>query len=215
MLRPLSKRLSRAAEDVKSHDFEVSPSKVAQWANDKKAQYFDPKRLSKATTKSISSFVGDVRKQMSQVSTIAALSVIVEGAFMTKALVPISWEVKLGGLRSITVPDILVFLSVNEYWKPILTWMSFQLIPFFLATIFNMRASSTSAGSRKTSSGPVYDPVTYAIAKLLMVYLAFSTSLGSSFVPKELALVQRIVGGETFFIGTAITLVYSLYEAIL
>lgn len=210
MLKPAGKRLSHAV-----HDVEVSPSKVAQWANDTKKS-FSTKLFPKSMTKSVSSTIHGARSQLSQVSTVAALSAIVEGAHMTKALVPISYEVKLGGLRSITIPDLLVFTSVDEYWKPILTWASFQVVPLLLAMVFNLRADSVSKRYRKAHAAEyTFDPVTFAVSKLLLVYLAFNTSLGSSYPGDQVGIVKYIVGEETFYIGTAITLLYAVYEAIL
>lgn len=210
MLRPAQRRLESAAEDM-----EISPAKVAKWANDTKKRVLSSKNLSH-TVKTIPASISEMRSQLSQVTTVAALSVIVEGAKMTKALVPISYEVKLAGLHSISLPDVLVFLSVNEYWRPILTWLSFQIIPLIFGVIFNLRADSVSKRHRKAHATEyAFDPVTFAISKLLMVYLAFNTSWGSNVAANEVGLVKYIVGSETFYIGTAITLLYSLYEAIL
>lgn len=210
IIKPAQGRLESAAEGL---DF--SPSKAARWANDTTKKVFSIKTFSK-TVKTLSTSVTEFRSQLSQVTTVAALSVIVEGAKMTKALVPISYEVKLSGLHSITLPDVLVFLSVNEYWKPIIAWLSFQIIPLIFGVVFNLRADAVSKRTKKAHALEyAFDPVTFAIAKLLMVYLAYNTSWGSALFSKDVGLVRYIVGQETFYIGTAITLIYSIYEAIL
>lgn len=210
MLKPAQRRFEDATEDM-----EISPSKVAKWANDTKKRVLSNRNISKGV-KALPLSVEGMQSQLSQVTTVAALSVIVEGAKMTKALVPISYEVKLAGLRSISLPDLFVFLSVNDYWKPILTWVSFQIIPLLFGVVFNLRADSVSKRYRKAHAMEyAFDPVTFAISKLLMVYLAFYTTFGSSIAPNDVGLVKYIIGAETFFIGTAITLVYSIYEAIL
>lgn len=209
LLKPASRRFDQAV-----HDVEVSPSKVAQWAHDTKEQMFSTKNLPETLTRILPNSIGSMRSRLSQVATVAGISLVVEGAKLTRALVPNSYEVKVGGLGALTVPDLLVFLSVDEYWKPILTWMSFQIIPLIVAALFNFRAGTVPKRSRKAhGEGHAFDPVTFAVAKLLMVYLAFHTTVGSDLAWKELGLLQHVVGEETFFIGTAITLIYALYEA--
>ncbi|CCG84951.1 protein of unknown function [Taphrina deformans PYCC 5710] len=210
LVKPLNRRLQQAA-----HDTEVSPTKVAQWAHDTRKQVLSSKNVPKVFSKTIPDTVGSIRSSMSQVKTVAIISVIVEGLKMDKALIPISYEVKYGGYRSITVPDILVLLSGENYWKPIFTWLSFQIIPLVAAFVFNFRAHSTSRRGRKANVEYSFDPFTFALSKLLLIYLAFHTSLGSYYAWKELGLVQHIVGNETFVIGSVVTLFYAIYDALL
>ena len=211
MLRPVSKRLEDAANEM-----EVSPAKVAQWADETKKRVLRAKHLPTTLTKSIPEQWHAARTALGTTAGVAALSVIAEGFKMTKALVPISYEVKLAGLRSITVPDIMVFFSIDNYWKPVLTWLLFQLIPLAISAVINLRASSQlPILKRSRSSKSSFDPFTFAVAKLLMVYLAFQSSVSFSSLAKQVTIVKYVVGLDTFVIGTTITLLSAIYVAAL
>lgn len=158
----------------------------------------------------------EVRHALSSATTVALLSVLLESSKLGRVLVPWSYEVSLG-LREITVPDVFAMLQPS-FWKTTLTWSVFQLIPLILAAMFNLRADAsykhTSAVSKSKSVS--FDPVTFAVAKLLMIYLSYHTVWGTQVLSLvELAKLGQVVGTETMAIGAGISLLFGLYEAML
>jgi hypothetical protein len=212
--KSVSKRASKVSQELHdvTDEIELSPAKVAQWANDTTSKVFNTNNL----PRNMSDLPNNLRSSLSHVSTVALGSISVEAFRLIKALIPMSYEFKLGGFGSITLPDVFVFLLGDRFWKPMIVWLAFQLVPLFLAVLFNLRADSTPRKGRKpTHATYVADPVTYAVAKLLMVYLAYNTAWASYFGVKELALLQMTIGTETMIIGSSITLLFALYAAVL
>lgn len=207
---PITKRFENATSDL-----DISPSKVAQWASDTRKKVWNGKLVPKSVTKAIPSMNG-LRAQLSQVNTIGGIAILTEAAVLSKALLPISYEIKLGGLGAVTIPDLYVALFGSKFWYPIATWIMFQLIPLIASNIVNPRADSVSKRYRKAHAMEyAFDPVVFAIAKLLLCYIAFDTKFVSGFISKQVSTLDYTIGKETFQVSAGVTLLFALYEAIL
>lgn len=210
MLQPVTRKL----QDI-TQDMEISPSKVAQWAADTKKKVFNSKNIPKTVTNAIPT-AGTMRSQLSQVTTVTGIAIATEAIILSRALVPISYEIKFGGFGAVTLPDLYVALFGDNFWRSTSTWLVLQIIPLIISTLVNPRAESVSKKYRAAHAlAYSFDPVVFGIAKLVLVYMAFETSAFSSFASKQVSMLQYTVGKDTFMISAAVTLLFALYDAIL
>ncbi|BFZ55346.1 hypothetical protein PYCC9005_002386 [Savitreella phatthalungensis] len=242
----VSDEADKVTEAVKPYvdavaDLDVSPSKVAKWANDTRDKVVAQSKASLQSApgvKELPSTIDELRAGLSKVSSVAIVAASVEAVLLAKHLLPLSTEVKLFGFGALSIPDLLVVLALDSFWKPLLAWALFQIIPLILGSLFNLRSaaahvhgsSSTAARSGRRASSPaassnsnslqtssyVVDPVTFAAAKLLLVQIIFESGIGKQLLGrKQIALLELAVGEKVIFTSAAVTLLFALYEAIL
>ena len=231
-------RVSQAVSSAVD-DLDVSPSKVARWANETRDKVVASSRSSLQNAPVVSqlpSTFDALRAGLSKVSAVATIAVSAEGILLAKALVPLSTEVKIFGLGAVSLPDILTVLFLDAFWKPVLAWAIFQIVPILLGTLFNLRsAASHSTGGRRstrsraasssssstTGGGALelltyaVDPVAFAAFKLALVHAAFDSSLGKYALGKQIDILAFTVGKDVMQVGALLTLVFAIYEAIL
>lgn len=222
-LQKVSQVVASAVDDI-----ELSPSKVARWANETRDKVVATSKSSLQNAPGVSqlpSTFDELRAGLSKVSSVATVAAAVEGAILAKALIPLSTEIKIFGLGAVSLPDIFTLLVLDAFWKPVLAWSLFQILPLVLGSLFNLRAAAAHSTRRTTrsraSAGALekltyaVDPVAYAAGKLLLVHLAFETSVGRHFLGKQLDMLHFVVGKDTMQVGALVVLLFAIYEAIL
>ncbi|KOS20351.1 hypothetical protein ESCO_005480 [Escovopsis weberi] len=121
------------------------------------------------------------------------------------------------------LPDMFLLLTAS-FWSPALTWMMTSLIiPCVFGYFFNLTAASGSSGSRARSRAlaaeTVVDPLTFSIIKALISYVVYAQRTTFCGLLSETAIVRlngAVYGGyKGMLVGTAITGLVSIYDAVL
>ena len=162
---------------------------------------------------------------VANVVTVDILAVIAEAIVLIKALLPLTTKITLPavpGLVSKSVvhlPDLFALLSTN-FWYPFLTWTFLTVVaPLAVATSVNFNAvtssSSSTGAARRTSAGRRFDPVTFAVVKLLINYALIRASWTAPYFSKKVqVLVVSAIGEDMLFAVGLVTLIYGFYDAI-
>jgi hypothetical protein len=115
------------------------------------------------------------------------------------------------------LPDLFKILSIDEFWKPFLSWGWITLVlPLAFAYAVNF-PSSTSAGTSRRHQvfhGRSFDPITFAVTKAILVFAVFYRAC--PIVPADaVKTISAAIGGETLLLTSIIAFIYGLYDAIL
>lgn len=170
-------------------------------------------------------------------ATREALSTVTSVLFCVAGfeLVSISREI-LGKVYAFTIPanntlgtpdypvyvtDMFLLLT-SSFWSPALTWVLTSIVlPCLAGWFFNLRATSAHRSGRPRSSASehVVDPLTFSIAKALISYVVYAQGVTFNGLLSE-ASVERlntgVYGGyKGILVGTAITGLVSIYDAVL
>jgi hypothetical protein len=115
------------------------------------------------------------------------------------------------------LPDLFKILSIDEFWKPFLSWGWVTLaLPLAFAYAVNFPSTSTTGSSRRHQvfQGRSFDPITFAVTKTLLVFAVFYRSC--PIIPADaVKTINSAIGGETLLLTSIIGFVYGLYDAIL
>ncbi len=120
------------------------------------------------------------------------------------------------------IPDVFLLLTAS-FWVPALTWTLTSLaLPSLLGYFFNLTVGARHGrGGRRVVADPDYvvDPLTFSIAKALVTYVVYGqkVTFGGWL---DLASINRIDGAvyggwQGVLVGTAITALASVYDAVL
>ena len=159
---------------------------------------------------------------VANVVTVDILAVIAEAIVLIKALLPLTTKITLPavpGLVSKSVvhlPDLFALLSTN-FWYPFLTWTFLTVVaPLAVATSVNFNAvTSSSSAGRRTSAGRRFDPITFAVVKLMINYALIRASWTAPYFSKKVqVLVVTAIGEDMLFAVGMVTLIYGFYDAI-
>lgn len=120
------------------------------------------------------------------------------------------------------VPDMFLVLT-SGFWSPALTWaLTSGIIPCFVGYFFNLSANSAPSNRRRSSSHNaeyVVDPLTFSIVKALVSYVVYAQGVNFGGLLSEtsiLRLNEAVYGGyKGMLVGTAITGLVSIYDAVL
>jgi hypothetical protein len=120
--------------------------------------------------------------------------------------------------KPIFLPDLFKILSIEEFWKPFLSWGFISiLLPLAFAYAINLPSTTSAQTSRSRSvqiHGRSFDPITFAVAKTILVFAVFYRAC--PLIPDDAALViNSAIGGETLLLTSIVAFVYGLYDAIL
>ncbi|POR34625.1 Cytochrome P450, partial [Tolypocladium paradoxum] len=121
------------------------------------------------------------------------------------------------------LPDMFLLLSAS-FWSPALTWAFTSLVlPSLFGYFFNLGAT-TAAGPRTRSKAAqpadnVVDPLTFSIVKALVAYVVYGQGVTFGGLLNETSverLNSAVYGGyRGVLVGTAITGIVSMYDAVL
>jgi len=174
-----------------------------------------------------------VRSSLSSLKVVEAIIILLEGGNILYSLFPWSYltttpAVDAVGIPplAIKVPDLFVLLSAT-FWAPFMLWLISGLVLPLVAAYFINLSWQAATGSRRSStrSGGVnsgrasFDPLTFNIAKALIVYKVYVErfTFFDLFSIFTIAQVNDAVPGHWggMLTGTAIGVIGTLYEAIL
>ncbi|KAJ5577712.1 uncharacterized protein N7459_006676 [Penicillium hispanicum] len=173
-----------------------------------------------------------LRSALSSVQAVEAIILTLEGGSLLKALLPLRFVTTTPAVPavhlpplSIKLPDLFVLLT-SAFWAPLLLWTLTSLVlPLVAAYFINLSWQAATGGShagrrtRSASSRASFDPLTFNIAKALLVYKVYADQytfydlLGKTAIEKVDASVPGHWAG--MLTGTAIGVIGTLYEAIL
>lgn len=170
-----------------------------------------------------------LRASLSSLKAIGAIVVALEGGSILKELIPLRYLATTPAVEAahlpalaIKVPDLFVLLT-GAFWAPFTLWLLTGLIlPLIAAYFFNLSWQAATGGQRRgrsASSQASFDPLTFNIAKALLVYKVYADNytfcgLFSTFAIDK---VNTSVPGQWagMVTGNAIGVIGALYEAIL
>jgi hypothetical protein len=169
-----------------------------------------------------------LRESLSSLKAIEIMVLLLEGGSVVKELVPIRYLTTTPPVQAaqipaipIRVPDLFVLLT-GAFWAPFSLWLISCLVLPLMAAYFINLSWQASTPVRKTRSSPnlaQFDPLSFNIAKALLVYIVFGNDFKFWGVFSTFALrkISASVPGGTFglYTGTAVGAIGSLYEAIL
>ncbi|KAI5462571.1 hypothetical protein BGZ63DRAFT_384214 [Mariannaea sp. PMI_226] len=121
------------------------------------------------------------------------------------------------------VPDMFLLLT-SSFWSPAWTWaVTSAIVPSFMGYYFNLSANTSSSSSRRRSIGRnadyVVDPLTFSIVKAVLSYVVYAEGVTFNGILSEssiLRLNKAVYGGyKGMLVGTAITALVSIYDAVL
>ncbi|KAJ5183143.1 hypothetical protein N7492_000759 [Penicillium capsulatum] len=170
-----------------------------------------------------------LRASLSSVKAIEVIVILLEGISVLTELLPLRYltttpPVEAAHLPaiSIKVPDLFVLLT-GAFWAPFTLWLLTGLIlPLVAAYFFNISWQAATGGQRRgrsASSQASFDPLTFNIAKALLVYNVYALhySFRGLFSNFAIEKVNVSVPGQWagMLTGNAIGVIGTLYEAIL
>lgn len=122
------------------------------------------------------------------------------------------------------LPDMFLLLT-SSFWSPALTWaLTSLVVPSLFGYFFNLSASSPSPPDTRSlraraADDVVVDPLTFSIVKALASYVVYAqgVTFGGLLAETSIArLDSALYGGyRGVLVGTAITALVSVYDAIL
>jgi hypothetical protein len=119
----------------------------------------------------------------------------------------------------VKIPDLFLLLT-SSFWGPAALWAATSLIiPLVAAYFFNLTAKPSRTRSHSTHFTYAFDPLTFSIVKALLTFVIYGQDVTfGGFV--DLEYVARINsalygGWQGVLVGTGITSLVTLYEAVL
>ncbi|KAJ5650011.1 uncharacterized protein N7484_003734 [Penicillium longicatenatum] len=174
-----------------------------------------------------------LRATLSSLKAIETIFVLVEASYVLYELVPLRYLTTTPAVPaahlpsfSIKVPDLFVLLT-GAFWAPFSLWFLTNLgLPLLAAYFFNLSWQAATGGSqgparrtRSTSSLASFDPLSFNIAKALLVYKVYVDHFHyvDLFSKYAIQKVNFSIPGQYsgMLTGTAIGVIGTLYEAIL
>lgn len=172
-----------------------------------------------------------LRASLSSLKAVEAIVLVLEGGSVLKELIPLRYLTTTPAVEAahipevaIKVPDLFVLLT-GAFWAPLTLWLLTGLVlPLVAAYFINLSWQAATGGQnlrrgRSASSRASFDPLTFNIAKALLVYKVYADhctyfDLFSNFAIEK---VNTAVPGQWagMLTGTAIGVIGTLYEAIL
>ncbi|CAM1501090.1 Fc.00g102520.m01.CDS01 [Cosmosporella sp. VM-42] len=121
------------------------------------------------------------------------------------------------------LPDMFLLLT-SSFWSPALTWaFTSFILPSFAGYFFNLNASrnppAVRGRPRANSAEYVVDPLTFSIVKALVSYVVYAQGVTFSGLLSDTSIERlngAVYGGyKGMLVGTAITGLVSIYDAVL
>jgi hypothetical protein len=132
--------------------------------------------------------------------------------------------VKLIGTSDLPIylPDMFLILT-SSFWSPALTWaLTSVVLPSLFGYFFNLSATSHTGPrtrSKAAASETVVDPLTFSIVKALISYVVYGqgVTFGGFLSGTSIERLNSAVYGgyKGILVGTAVTGIVSIYDAVL
>lgn len=173
-----------------------------------------------------------LRAALSSVQAVETIVLALEAGSIVKELIPLRFVTTTPAVPAvhlpslpIKVPDLFVLLTGN-FWASFLLWgLTNLVLPLVAAYFINLSWQAATGGAhpvrrtRSTSSRASFDPLTFNIAKALLVYKVYADHYNFCGLVNYYAIekVNASVPGRWpgMLTGTAIGVIGTLYDAIL
>ena len=166
----------------------------------------------------------EARETFSSVVTVQALIVIFELFNLRKEILADRYAftvpaIKLLGTSDhpVNIPDLFLLLT-SSFWNPALLWAFTSLfIPLTISYFINLTHKPARGRGHISHFNYEFDPLTFNIAKAVLVYVVFGQDKTFGFIDLESVarINSAIYGGyKGVLTGTAIGGLATLYEAI-
>lgn len=171
-----------------------------------------------------------LRATLSSLKAVETIFILLEFGSVLYELVPMPYLTTTPAVPAIylpeiaiRVPDVFVLLT-GGFWAPFLVWFLTNLaLPLVAAYFFNLSWQAATGGShrrgRSASNLASFDPLSFNIAKALLVYKVYADhyTYAGIFSIYAVSKVNRCIPGQWkgLLTGSAIGVIGTLYEAIL
>lgn len=172
-----------------------------------------------------------VRSALSSLKAVETILILLEGASLLKSLFPLRHMATSPAVDAIRLPEVAIkvpdmfVLITGEFWAPFVLWtLTSVLLPLIAAWFINLSWNAATGGQavrrgRSAATLASFDPLTFNIAKALLVYKVFAEHFNyfDLFSNYTIVKVNSVVPGrwKGMLTGTAIGVIGTLYEAIL
>ncbi|KAJ5149114.1 hypothetical protein N7448_000692 [Penicillium atrosanguineum] len=172
-----------------------------------------------------------VRAMLSSLKAVETILICLEGSSVIKSLFPMRHLANTPAVDAIHLPEIMikvpdVFVMITgEFWASLTLWaLTSVVLPLIAAWFINLSWMAATGGqsvrrTRSASTRASFDPLTFNIAKALLVYKVFVEHFNyfDLFSNYTIVKVNAVVPGrwKGMLTGTAIGVIGTLYEAIL
>ncbi|KAJ5263621.1 hypothetical protein N7478_011226 [Penicillium angulare] len=174
-----------------------------------------------------------LRATLSSLKAVETIFVLLELSSVLYELIPLRYLTTTPAIPAaflpafhIKIPDLFVLLTPN-FWAPFTLWfLSNLLVPLLAAYFFNLSWQAATGGaqpvrrsSRSAPTRPSFDPLSFNIAKAILVYKVYADhyDYAGLYSKYAIAKVNYAIPGQWkgLLAGSAIGVVGTLYEAIL
>ncbi|KAK8024224.1 hypothetical protein PG993_012290 [Apiospora rasikravindrae] len=170
------------------------------------------------------------REYLSSVNAVLALVSIFELYFLRPEVLPDRYAFTIPAVQllgttdyPVMVPDLFL-LFTTSFWSPAFLWAcTSAIVPTLFGYFFNLSVAHQSGRrtSRQANPSPDYtvDPMTFSIVKALLSFVVYgqNVTFGGWFDQESIARVNGAVygGWKGVLVGTAVTGLFSVYDAVL
>jgi hypothetical protein len=167
-----------------------------------------------------------LRACLSSLKAVETIVLALEGGSVLMELIPCRFLTTTPAVSAvhipsipIKVPDLFVLVS-GAFWAPFILWsLTGVILPLVAAYFINLSGGTSARRTRSASSRASFDPLTFNIAKALLVYIVYAGhfTFWDVFSHFTVQKVNVSVPGEWsgMLTGTAIGVIGTLYDAIL
>jgi len=172
-----------------------------------------------------------LREALSSLKAVETIIVFLEAGAMLSSLFPPRHLATSPAVDAIHLPEVrilvpdLFVLVTGEFWAPLALWfLTNLLLPLIAAWFFNFSWSAATGGrtvrrGRLAATRASFDPLTFNIAKALLVYKVFVDHFNyfDLYSNYTILKVNAVIPGgwKGMVTGSAIGVIGTLYEAIL
>ncbi|KAJ5100304.1 hypothetical protein N7456_006356 [Penicillium angulare] len=174
-----------------------------------------------------------LRANLSSLKAVETIFVLLELSSVLYELIPLRYFATTPAIQAVSLPalhlkapDLFVLLTPN-FWAPFTLWFfSNLLVPLLAAYFFNLSWQAATGGAqpvrrstRSTPTRPSFDPLSFNIAKAILVYKVYADHYNYAGLYSKYAIskVNYAIPGQWkgLLAGSAIGVIGTLYEAIL
>lgn len=169
------------------------------------------------------------RQSLSTVNTVLTIVSIFELWFLRPEVLPDRYAFTIPAVGFLGTKDYPVFVSdlfllmTTSFWSPAFIWaLTSTIIPSFAGYFLNLSvANQSDRRPRNPQSQPDYvvDPLTFSVVKALLSFVVYGqkVTFGGWLNPQSINRIDGAIygGWKGVLVGTAITGLFSVYDAVL
>lgn len=169
------------------------------------------------------------RESLSTVNTVLTIVSIFELWFLRPEVLPDRYAFTIPAISFLGTSDYSVMVSdlfllmTTSFWSPAFIWaLTSTILPTFAGYFLNLSAANRSDRRPRTpQSQPDYtvDPLTFSVVKALLSFVVYGqkVTFGGWLNPQSINRIDGAVygGWKGMLVGTAITGLFSIYDAVL